>query len=147
MNDLTVFNRGGQLYTDSRDVAKMVGKQHKNLIRNIARYTETMKKSTERKIASSDFFTGSTYTDPTGRTLPCYLITKKGCEFVANKLTGRAFHRQEQQYYHAHLGPARYVWVLFLLVSKKIIKRHSEIVGYLLELICFGNASVPFPVA
>jgi len=24
MNDLTVFNRGGQLYTDSRDVAKMV---------------------------------------------------------------------------------------------------------------------------
>jgi phage regulator Rha-like protein len=64
---------------------------------------------TERKIASSDFFTGSTYTDPTGRTLPCYLITKKGCEFVANKLTGRAFHRQEQQYYHAHLGPARYV--------------------------------------
>ena len=54
MNDLTVFNRGGQLYTDSHDVAKMVGKQHKNLIRDIARYTETMKKSTERKIASID---------------------------------------------------------------------------------------------
>ena len=88
MNDLTVFNRGGQLYTDSREVAKMVGKRHADLMRDIARYTETMKKSTERKIASSDFFAESTYQDTTGRTLPCYLITKKGCEFVANKLTG-----------------------------------------------------------
>lgn len=88
MNDLQIFNRGGQLYTDSREVAKMVGKRHADLMRDIARYTETMKKSTERKIASSDFFTGSTYTDTTGRTLPRYLITKKGCEFVANKLTG-----------------------------------------------------------
>ena len=50
-------------------------------------------------------------------------------------------------FYNAHLGPARNVWVLFLLVSEKIIKRHPEIVGYLLELICFGNASAPFPVA
>ena len=60
MNDLTVFNRGGQLCTDSRDVAKMVGKRHADLMRDIARYTETMKKSTERKIASSDFFTYGT---------------------------------------------------------------------------------------
>ncbi len=34
------------------------------------------------------FFLKSEYKDSTGRTLPCYRITKKGCEFIAHKLTG-----------------------------------------------------------
>ena len=103
MNDLTVFNHNGQLYTDSRDVAKMVGKDHAHLMRDIKKYVGVL---TQSKIGFSDFFIESTYKDPTGRTLPCYLITKKGCEFVANKLTGEkgilftatyinAFHKME----------------------------------------------------
>lgn len=36
-----------------------------------------------------DFFAESSYTDNTGRTLPCYGIAKKGCEFIAHKLTGQ----------------------------------------------------------
>ncbi len=36
----------------------------------------------------SDFFIESSYVDSTGRTLPCYLLSKMGCEMVANKLTG-----------------------------------------------------------
>ena len=114
MNDLTVFDRDGQLYTDSRQVAKMIGKDHKHLLRDIDGYVEVMEKSGEPKIGVSEFFVHSTYkVEGNNKTYPCYNITKKGCEFVANKLTGRAFHRQEQQYYHVHLGPARYVWVLF----------------------------------
>jgi len=30
----------------------------------------------------------STYQDSTGRTLPCFYLTRKGCDMVANKLTG-----------------------------------------------------------
>lgn len=30
----------------------------------------------------------STYIDSKGETRPCYLITKKGCDMIANKLTG-----------------------------------------------------------
>ena len=86
MNDLTVFNRGGQLYTDSRDVAKMVGKQHKNLIRDIDGYIGVLNQSS--KLSADNFFIRSNYKAGTGKTYPCYLITKKGCEFVANKLTG-----------------------------------------------------------
>ncbi|MCM1507389.1 MAG: Rha family transcriptional regulator [Ruminococcus flavefaciens] len=67
-----------------------------------------MEFSTETKIEPSDFFIKSTYTDPTGRTLPCYLCTRKGCEMIANKLTGKkgviftalyinAFHEMEEQ--------------------------------------------------
>ena len=47
-----------------------------------------MDELTELKIEFSDFFRESTYKDSTGRTLPRYDITKKGCEFIAHKLTG-----------------------------------------------------------
>lgn len=42
----------------------------------------------EAKFGPSEFFINSEYKDSTGRTLPCYLITKKGCEMIANKMTG-----------------------------------------------------------
>ena len=70
---------------DSREVAEMVEKKHYNLIRDIKGYVQEL---TELKIEFSDFFRENTYKDSTGRTLPCYDITKKGCEFIAHKLTG-----------------------------------------------------------
>ena len=76
----------------SMEVAEMVGKEHKELLRDIRKYCEQMeeanKNSNERKIALVDFFTESTYTDKKGEIRPCYKVTKKGCEFIANKLTG-----------------------------------------------------------
>ncbi len=98
---------------DSREVAEMVEKNHKDLIRDIKRYIKQMneakvKQGTERNLAPSDFnganiglvefnernlapvefFKESEYTDTKGETRPCYLVTKKGCEFIAHKLTG-----------------------------------------------------------
>lgn len=69
----------------SLEVAEMVEKKHYNLIRDIKGYVDEL---TELKIEFSDFFRESTYKDSTGRTLPRYDITKKGCEFIAYKLTG-----------------------------------------------------------
>ena len=70
---------------DSREVAKMIEKEHAKLLRDIKRY---IKQLIEANIGFSDFFEESIYKDSTGRTLPCYMITRKGCEFIANKLTG-----------------------------------------------------------
>ena len=70
---------------DSREVAGMVDKEHSKLLKDIRRYIEQF---TEAKIGFSEFFGESEYKDITGRTLPCYRITKKGCEFIAHKLTG-----------------------------------------------------------
>lgn len=86
MNPLTLINSDGGLYADSRDVAQAIGKQHKELLRTIRGYCEIL---TESKIALSEFFVEATYEDSTGRTLPCYLITRKGCDMIANKLTGK----------------------------------------------------------
>lgn len=74
-----------QKYIDSREVAEMVGKEHKELLRDIRRYCEQLGES---KIALTDFFTESEYTDKSNRKKPCYLVSKKGCEFIAHKLTG-----------------------------------------------------------
>lgn len=75
----------GQVLT-SIEVAQMVGKEHKGLLRDIRRYCEQLGES---KIALTDFFSESTYTTAQNKAMPCYLVTKKGCEFIAHKLTGQ----------------------------------------------------------
>lgn len=75
----------GQALT-SLEVAQMVDKKHSDLLKDIRRYVGQL---AEGNIPLSDFFAESSYTDSTGRTLPCYGITKKGCEFIAHKLTGQ----------------------------------------------------------
>ncbi len=72
---------------DSRDVAKMIGKTHAHLMRDIDRYINDMEP--DPKLDSAKFFIKSSYIDPNNQARPCYLLTKQGCEFVANKLTGK----------------------------------------------------------
>lgn len=93
LNELKVVSLNGRLVTDSRDVAEMIGKEHKNLLADVRGYIETMKgyvgENGELKIQPSDFFIESTYTNTQNKNLPCYLLTKKGCDMVANKMTGQ----------------------------------------------------------
>lgn len=70
---------------NSCEVAEMLGKEHKLLMRDLRRY---MAQFNECKIAPVDFFWESTYKDKKGEIRPSYQITKKGCEFIAHKLTG-----------------------------------------------------------
>lgn len=88
MNELTIIDRSGVDVVDSREVAEIIGKNHKELLRDIRNYTEILEKSNERNFAPVDFFIPSTYTDGKGESRPCYLLTKKGCDMVANKMTG-----------------------------------------------------------
>lgn len=74
------------LTIDSREVSKMIEKRHDHLIRDIDIYSEYL---TVPKIGVSEFWRLSSYQDSTGRKLKCYLITKKGCEFIAHKMTGK----------------------------------------------------------
>lgn len=76
-----------QNYTlNSREVAEMVDKKHTDLLRDIRRYVGQL---AESNIALGDFFAESNYLDINGQSRPCYLVTKKGCEFIAHKLTGQ----------------------------------------------------------
>lgn len=79
------MNNLEQKYIDSREVAEMVGKAHNDLLKDIRRYCEQLGQG---NIPQSDFFTESTYQNSQNKTMPCYLVSKKGCEFIAHKLTG-----------------------------------------------------------
>ena len=70
----------------SMEVAQMVDKKHYDLLKDIRRYTSQLG---EGKISVSDFFSESTYTTEQNKTVACYLVNKKGCEFIAHKLTGQ----------------------------------------------------------
>ncbi|AJI20584.1 phage antirepressor KilAC domain-containing protein [Priestia megaterium] len=86
MFKLNVLNQNGQLLVDSREIAEMVEKEHKHLLRDIKNYLEILGKS---NFGPADFFIESYYTDIQGKPRLHFLMTKKGCDMVANKLTGR----------------------------------------------------------
>lgn len=86
MSNLTIFEENGQLLTDSREVAELVGKEHSKLLRDIRGYCKHLN---EANFGLVDFFIESTYTDSKGEVRPNFLITKKGCDMIANKLTGK----------------------------------------------------------
>ena len=71
---------------DSREVAEMIEMRHTDLLRKVASYQQILENA---KLRSQEFFIPSEYkVDGNNKTYNCYLLTKKGCEMVANKLTG-----------------------------------------------------------
>ena len=82
MNELPIKNKT----LTSLEVAEMVEKNHNELLKDIRRYINQFG---EGKIPHTNFFLESSYKSTQNKDLPCYLITKKGCEFIANKLTGK----------------------------------------------------------
>jgi len=89
MNNLSIINSNGQFTVDSREVAEMIDKDHAHLLRDIKGYAETLDNSENPNLGSLNFFILSAYTtEGNTKTYPCYLLTRKGCDMVANKMTG-----------------------------------------------------------
>ncbi|MGX7327344.1 Rha family transcriptional regulator, partial [Enterococcus dispar] len=69
----------------SMEVAEMVGRRHDQVLRDITKIKEHL---TDHKSVVSELFIDSTYEDTSGRELPCYLLTKRGCELYSTRMTG-----------------------------------------------------------
>lgn len=121
-----------QKYLESREVADMVGKAHDKLLRDIRTYIDRLSLS---KIGESDFFKESTYTNDRGKEYPCYLVTKKGCEFIAHKLTGvkgteftakyiNRFHEMEDTI-KSHIPQGKELLALAVLEAQKTIEEQN----------------------
>ena len=78
-----IFLHDGKFFCDSRDIAKHFNKQHKDVLRAIDKSLPNLGDFTERN------FTLSEYTDPTGRKLRCFNLTRDGFSFLAMGFTGR----------------------------------------------------------
>lgn len=75
-----------ELTISSIEVAEMLNKLHRHLLQEIATYSDYLR---ETKIGLSSFWQESSYKTNQNKILKCYLITKKGCEFIAHKMTGK----------------------------------------------------------
>ena len=72
---------------NSREVATMIGKDHDKVLRDIRKYVKVLEDSP--KLATPNFFIESTYVNSQNKVQPCYELTRKGCDMVANKMTGQ----------------------------------------------------------
>lgn len=88
MNQLQIMNRDGKFVVDSREVSEMTGKEHAHLMRDIRSYEEIIDNDPNPNLDSANFFIKATYFDKQNQERPCYLLTKIGCDMVANKMTG-----------------------------------------------------------
>ncbi len=113
MNILKAYSLNGKKVIDSREVAEMVGRGHNELLKSIRTYCEYLR---EGDFPQSDFFIESTYLNSQNHEMPNFLITKKGCDMIANKLTGKkgilftaayvtAFEDMKQQLAAARIAP------------------------------------------
>lgn len=93
---MELLNFEGQSVLDSRDVAEMINQRHTDLLRRIETYSRDIGQNA--KLRSDSFFIPSTYQSGTGKNYKCYLLTKQGCEFVANKMTGKKGNQFTAQY-------------------------------------------------
>lgn len=81
----TEFNTNPIHTISSLEVAEMIGKEHKYLLRDIRRYEAQM---TSDGISPVDFFQKSSYVDAKGESRHSYNITRQGCDFIGNKVKG-----------------------------------------------------------
>jgi Rha family phage regulatory protein len=88
MYGLTIIKQDGGAYIDSREVAELIGKQHGHLLRDIRGYAYILEKNGLSKIGLSDFFIEGSYLNAQNKEMPCYLISRKGADIIANKTTG-----------------------------------------------------------
>lgn len=106
MSELEIIELNGQRLVDSREVAEMIEIDHRDLLKKIRKYVAILD---GEKFPTPQFFIKGTYVNSQNKEQPCYLLTKQGCEMVANKLTGEkgilftakyveAFNKMEQSY-------------------------------------------------
>ncbi|MDM5245720.1 phage regulatory protein/antirepressor Ant [Lysinibacillus sp. G4S2] len=81
---MEIANLDGQLVIDSRDIAEMVSRPHNDVLKDIRRIVDQLGEGT----SSQSYFIESTYTNSQNKELPCFLLTKKGCELYGTRMTG-----------------------------------------------------------
>lgn len=69
----------------SREVAQMMEVRHDSLLRKIDKINEDL---ADHKIVASKYWVESSSPDNSGKVSREFLITKRGCEFLAHKTTG-----------------------------------------------------------
>jgi len=133
----------------SIEVAEMADKRHDNLMRDIDGYCEALANSSALNFEVAEFFIESTYQDAQDKPRPCYLITRKGCDLIANKLTGEKgikftaayvtrFHQMEAKVLPSSIEDL----IILQATSMKELREKVERQGETLEVVKIALAPV-----
>lgn len=131
---VVVGYRDNQLATiDSREVAEMMEINHWEVLRKLDG-TDKVKGIipilTDNKIVVSKYFIQSAYKDSSGKENKCYLCTRLGCDFLANKFNGEKgilftakyverFNQMEQAIKNPYAHLSKEVQAIFALDHKQ----------------------------
>ena len=114
------------------EIAEMMEISHKTILRKIEGSKDRrgyIQILTEHQMVPSDYFIASIYKDSSGKENKCYLVTKLGCDFFANKFTGekgvlftakyvKRFDEMEQELKNPYKLPTTYKEALVQLLEK-----------------------------
>lgn len=92
----TLTTPDGTQYISSRDIAEWVEKRHDNLTRDIEMYISYLSDEEHSSILRNgltmrveSYFMEAVYQIENGRSYKMYWCSRKGCEMIANKMTGK----------------------------------------------------------
>ena len=93
MNEIIQSNKTKQNTITTIEIAEMLGMKHYKILEKLDGTKDGKTKGiidilTHHDFVVSDYFIPSTYKDASGKENKCYLVTKLGCDFLANKFTG-----------------------------------------------------------
>ena len=127
MKEISIYN-GTQMMT-SLEIAEVTGKNHFDVLRAIRKMELAWQKVTDSKFAVSE------YKDPTGRTLPCYQLTKTECLYIATKFKDDARAKLVLRWEFLERERLAKQQQLALPSPKKILAMADDIIGAGLRLL------------
>lgn len=133
MNEIKANGTQKQTIT-TLEIAEMLGMKHYKVLEKLDGTKDGKTKGIIEILNAHDFvvvdyFIKSSYVDGKGENRPCYLVTKLGCDFLANKFTGekgilftaryvKRFDEMEQKLNNPYKLPTTYKEALLQLVEK-----------------------------
>ena len=138
MNEIILQNSKTQNATISTlEIAEMMETEHWKILRKLdgrtkkngehdKGYIEILR---DNQMVVSDYFIKSSYKSEQNKDMPCYLVSKLGCDFLANKFTGekgilftaryvKKFDEMEQKINNQYKLPTTYKEALIQLLEK-----------------------------
>ena len=134
MNKALLNLSNNELTIDSREVAEMLGINHWEILRKLDG-TDKVKGIipilTNNKIVVSKYFIQSEYKDLSGKRNKCYLCTKLGCDFLANKFNGEKGILFTAKYVERFNAMERSIKENSILIANKEIEELKDTVNQL----------------
>ena len=91
MNDIQISENKEELTLTTIDIADMMEMPHWQILRKLdgtKKIKGIIQILGDNKIVVTDYFIPSTYLSEQNKEMPCYKVTRMGCEFLANKFDG-----------------------------------------------------------